>query len=149
YCHQMMKLFGGGADHPMRNPKEAKRILDALPPDDVKALDELSHWLESVSMVEGFKPVERAALLVSVDDAAQPRQRTRSRHYTAAAGPSRYLENRLWTQLHEYWRQAALAFGRMLDAAAQAPKSVEPKTLTLVATRAMRSAAQQIKWQHM
>ena len=58
----MIKLFGGGADHPMRNPKEAKRILDALPADDVKALEELSHWLESVSTVEGFKPQERAAL---------------------------------------------------------------------------------------
>jgi len=145
----MIKLFGGGADHPMRNPKEAKRILDALPPDDVKALEELSHWLESVSTVEGFKPQERAALLISVDDAAQPRQRKLSRDYTATARPSKYQENRLWTQLHEYWKQAALAFGRMLDAAAQAPKSLDPKTLALVATRAMRAAAQQVKWQHM
>src|SRR5689334_9236124 len=145
----MIKLFGCGADHPMRNPKEAKRILDALPADDVKALEELSHWLESVSTVEGFKPAERAALLISVDDAAQPRQRKLSRDYTAAARPSKYQENRLWTQLHEYWKQAALAFGRMLDAAAQAPKSVEPKTLAVIATRAMRAAAQQIKWQHM
>src|ERR671938_107460 len=35
----MLKLFGAGADHPMRNPKEARRILEALPADDVKALD--------------------------------------------------------------------------------------------------------------
>jgi len=145
----MIKLFGGGADHPMRNPKEAKRILDALPADEVKALEELSHWLESVSTVEGFKPPERAALLISVDDAAQSRQRKLSRDYTAAARPSKYQENRLWTQLHEYWKQAALAFGRMLDAVAQAPKSVEPKTLATIATRAMRAAAQQVKWQHM
>ena len=145
----MIKLFGGGADHPMRNPKEAKRILDALPADDVKALEELSHWLESVSSVDGFKPPERAALLISVDDAAQPRQRKLSRDYTATARPSKYLENRLWTQLHEYWKQAALGFGRMLDAAAQAPKSIEPKTLAVIGTRALRAAAQQIKWQHM
>ncbi|HYL89516.1 MAG TPA: hypothetical protein VEU32_12230 [Burkholderiales bacterium] len=145
----MIKLFGGGADHPMRNPKEAKRILDALPADDVKALEELSHWLESVSTVEGFKPAERAALLLSVDDAAQPRQRKLQRDYFAAARPSKYQENRIWTQLHEYWKQAGLAFGRMLDATAQAPKSLDPKTLAVVATRALRSPAQQIKWQHM
>lgn len=145
----MIKLFGGGADHPMRNPKEAKRILDALPADDVKALEELSHWLESVSTVDGFKPPERAALLIAVDDAAQPRQRKLSREYAAAARPSKYQENRLWTQLHEYWKQAALAFGRMLDVAAQAPKAVDPKTTAIVATRSMRAAAQQIKWQHM
>lgn len=145
----MIKLFGGGADHPMRNPKEAKRILDALPADEVKALEELSHWLESVSTVEGFKPAERAALLISVDDAAQPRQRKLSRDYSAATRPSKYQENRLWIQLHEYWKQAALALGRMLDIAAQTPKALDPKTLATIATRALRAPAQQIKWQHM
>src|SRR5258708_29781535 len=55
----------------------------------------------------------------------------------------------MWTQLHEYWRQAGLAFGRALDAAGQAPKALEPKSLALAATRALRAAAQQIKWQHM
>ena len=133
----------------MRNPKEAKRILDALPADDVKALEELAHWLESVSTVDGFKPAERAALLISVDDAAQPRQRKLGRDYCATARPSRYQENRIWTQVHEYWKQAGLAFGRMLDAVAQAPKSVEPKVLAMLATRALRAPAQQIKWQHM
>jgi hypothetical protein len=145
----MLKLFGGGADHPMGNPKEARRILDALPVDDVKALEELAHWLESVSAAEGFKPAERAALLISIDDAAQPRQRKLSRDYSATARPSRFQENRIWTQLHEYWRQAGLAFGRTLDAAAQVPKSLEPKVLAVVAVRALRAPAQQIKWQHM
>jgi len=146
----MLKLFGGGgADHPMTNPKEARRILDALPPDEIKALEELAHWLESVSAVDGFKPAERAALLISVDDAAQARQRKVSRDYSAAVRPSRYAENRMWTQMHEYWKQAGLALGRMLDMAAQAPKSLEPKTLAVIATRALRAAAQQLKWQHM
>jgi hypothetical protein len=43
----MMSLFGGGkADHPMANPKEARRILDALPAQELKALEELSQWHE-------------------------------------------------------------------------------------------------------
>jgi len=145
----MLKLFGGGADHPMSNPKEARRILDALPAEDLKALEELAHWLESVSVLEGFKPPERAALLCAIDDAAQPRLRKVAREYAGAARPSRYQENRMWTQLHEYWRQAGLAFGRALDAAGQAPKALEPKSLALAVTRALRAAAQQIKWQHM
>jgi hypothetical protein len=146
----MLKLFGAGAgDHPMRNPKEARRILEALPPDDLKALEELAHWHESVSVAEGFKPPERAALLLAIDDAAQPRGRKAARDYFGAARPSRYQENRLWTHLHEYWKQAGLAFGRAVDAAAQAPKALEQKTLVLVAARALRSFAQQIKWQHM
>ena len=145
----MLKLFGAGADHPMRSPKEARRILDALPADDVKALEELAHWHESVSVVEGFKPAERAALLLSIDEAAQPRARKVSREYCGTARPSRYQENRIWTQVHEYWKQAGLAFGRIIDVAAQAPKAVEPKTVALVCTRALRALAQQIKWQHM
>src|SRR5258708_20789205 len=61
YTATMLKLFGGGADHPMSNPKEARRILDALPAEDLKALEELAHWLESLSLLEGFKPPQPAA----------------------------------------------------------------------------------------
>jgi len=142
----MLRLFGGGgADHPMRNVKEARRILDALPAEDLKALDEAAHWMESVGATEGFKPAERAALLVMVDDAAQPRLRKVAREYCATARPSRYQENRMWTHLHEYWKHAGLAFARGIDAG----KSLEAGQLTVLATRALRALGQQIKWQHM
>jgi len=145
----MLKLFGGAADHPLRDPREARRILEALPADEVKALEELAHWQESVSVAEGFKPAERVSLVLAIDEAAQPRLRKVARDYCGTARPSRYQENRMWTPLHEYSRQAGLAFGRTLDAAAQAPKALDPKALALAATRALRAAAQQLKWQHM
>jgi len=142
----MLRLFGASAsDHPMRNPKEAKRILEALPAEDLKGLEELAHWHESVSAAEGFKPPERAALLIAIDDAAQPRLRKASREYFAATRPSRYQENRIWTQMHEYWKQAGVAFARAVDGAAQA----DPKGLPAVAVRALRSFAQQLKWQYL
>jgi hypothetical protein len=145
----MLTLFGAGADHPMRNPKEARRILDALPADDVAALEELAHWQESVSVAEGFRLPERAGLLLAIDEAAHPRVRKLTREYCGAARPSRYQENRLWTHLHEYWKQAALGFARTVDAAAPAAKALDPRALALVATRALHAGAQQIKWQHM
>ena len=141
----MLRLFGGGADHPMKNGREARRILDALPAEELKALEEAAHWMESVSSAEGFKPAERAALLLMVDDAAQPRLRKVTRDYCATARPSRYQENRMWTQLHEYWKHAGLAFARGIDAA----KSLDAGQLGVLASRALRSLAQQIKWQHM
>jgi hypothetical protein len=144
----MLKLFGaGGPDHPMRNAKEARRILDALPAEDVEALGELAHWHESVSVTEGFKAAERIPLVLMIDEAAQPRLRKLSREYFGASRPSRFQEHRMWTQLHEYWKQAGLACGRATDSAAQAART--PDALPLVATRALRSLAQQIKWQHM
>jgi len=146
----MLKLFGGGGpDHPMANPKEAKRIIDALPAQELKALEELSQWHESVSAAQGFKPADRVQLLAQIDDAAQPRVRKLAREYFAAKRPSRYQENLMWTQLHEYWRQAGQAWARTLDALLQAGKGGDPKTLPVLAVRNLRSLAQQIKWQHM
>jgi hypothetical protein len=125
----------------MANPKEAKRILDALPAQELKALEELSQWHESVSSAQGFKPADRLQLLAQVDDAAQPRVRKLAREYFAAKRPSRYQENLMWTQLHEYWRQAGQAWARTLDAQLQAGKGGDPKTLPLGATlRCSRSS---------
>ncbi len=146
----MLKLFGGGGpDHPMADPKEARRILDALPAQELKALEELAQWHESVSSAQGFKPADRMQLLAQVDDAAQPRVRKLARDYFAAKRPSRYQENLMWTQLHEYWRQAGQAWARALDALLQGGKGADPKALPLAAVRTLRALAQQIKWQHM
>ena len=79
-----MKLFGGKPDHPLADPKEAKRLLEALPPDDAKALEELTHWIDSVAAAEGFKPEARIQLLIALDDAAQPRLRKLAKEYFAA-----------------------------------------------------------------
>ena len=142
----MISLFGGKADHPMANPKEARRILDALPAQEAKALEELANWHESVSSAAGLKPAERLQLTGALDDAAQPRLRKLSRDYLAAARPSRYQENLLWTQLHEYWRQAGLAWARSVDACLQAN---DARSLAVAAVRTLRALAQQIKWQHL
>src|SRR5260370_10315751 len=125
----MLKLFSGKADHPMADPKEARRILEQLPAQELKALGELAHWHESVSLAAGFKPAERLQLLTAVDDAAPPRLPKRARDYFAAARPSRYQENLMWTQVHEYWRQAGLAWARALDARLQAGKGADATPL--------------------
>jgi len=143
----MLNLFTGGkADHPMANPKEARRILDTLPAQELKALEELAHWHESVSTVAGFKPAERLQLTGALDEAAQPRLRKLARDYFGAARPSRYQENLLWTQIHGYWRQAGLAWARSVDAFLQA---ADARGLATAAVRALRALAQQIKWQHL
>ena len=140
---------GGGPDHPMADPKEARRILEALPPQELKALEELAHWHESVSSVEGFKPADRIQLLAMIDEAARSRVRKLGRDYFAAARPSRYQENLLWTHLHEYWRQAGQAWARTLDLALQAGKGGDAKVLPMLAARALRCFSQQLKWQYM
>jgi hypothetical protein len=138
-----MKLFGGGKpDHPLADPKEAKRVLEALPANDpIKALDELMHWMESVAAVEGFKPEIRIQLLFMLDDAAQPRVRKLAKDYCAAGRPSRYQETRLWTALHGYWKQAGYAYARAVDQFVQGHKGADAAKglLPLLLVRALRS----------
>jgi len=148
-----MKLFGGGKpDHPLADPKEAKRVLEALPADDpVKALDELMHWMESVAAVEGFRPEDRVQLLFLLDDTAQPRVRKLARDYFAAARPSRFQENRLWTALHAFWKQAGYAYARAVDQFVQGHKGTDAAKALLapLIVRTLRAFAQQVKWMHM
>ena len=147
-----MKLFGGGKpDHPFADPKEARRLLEALPGDDAKALDELAHWLESVAAAEGFKPEARIRTLFLLDEAAQPRLRKLARAYFASARPSRFHENQLWTALHGYWKQAAGACAHAIDQFVRGAKGVEAAKALLpqLLARTLRSYAQQIKWMHM
>ena len=148
-----MKLFGGGKpDHPLADPKEARRLLEALPANDaVKSLDEIMHWVESVAAAEGFKPEARLQLLLMLDDTAQAHVRKLQKDYFATARPSRFLENRLWTALHGYWKQAGYAYARMVDQFVQGAKGVDAAKaqLPLLVARTLRSFAQQIKWMHM
>ena len=148
----LKQLFGAKPDHPMADPREARRILDQLPAHDpFKALEELAHWHESISGATGFRLDNRIALVFAVDDAAQPRVRKLARDYFAATRPSRFQENRLWTHCHDYWKQSGAAFARCVDAFAAEAKPAESARAQLPAlmVRALRSLAQHIKWMHL
>ncbi len=148
----MLKLFGAGQPaHPLADPKETRRLLDELPADDpLKALEELAHWHESVSAAAEFKPEARILALFALDEAAQPRLRKASRDYLAAARPSRFQENRVWMHVHEYWRQAGIAYAKAVDAVHQGAKGADAAKplLPLLVVRDLRAFAQQVKWLH-
>ena len=148
----MISLFGGKADHPMADPREAKRLIEEIQAQEAhKAIEEASHWLESVSSVEGFKLERRVQLLFSIDEAVQPRVRKLSREYLGAARPARAQENRLWTLMHEFWRQAGLAYARCIDHFVQNARGADgaKRALPALLVRGLRSVAQQLKWVHL
>ena len=149
----MLGLFGAGKpDHPLADPKEAQRALEALPAHDpLKALEELAHWHESVAATEGFRPEHRFQLLFMLDEAAQPRLRKLSRDYLGATRPSRVQENRMWTHVYDYWRQCGQAHARAIDAVLQGARGADAAKplLPLAVSRALRAIAQQVKWLHL
>jgi hypothetical protein len=149
----MLKLFGGAKpDHPLAEPKEARKILDEIAAEDAfKALEELGHWLESVAATEGFKPDYRAQLFLQIDDAAQSHLRKLSREYLSSARLSKFKEGRLSSSIHGYWHQSALAFAGCVEFYASGAKGADTlkASMALLSARALRALAQQMKWQYM
>lgn len=149
----MLNLFRGSApEHPLADPKEARRILGELPPHDpLKALEELAHWHESVGTAEGFRCDARIELLFMLDEVAQGRLRRVARDYLAGARASRFQENMVWTRAQTYWRECALAYGRAIDGVLQNAKGAAAAAplLPLLFVRALRALAQQLKWLHL
>jgi hypothetical protein len=148
----MIGLFGRSRpDHPMADARSARRILEELPRDPVKALEELGHWHESVSQFADFRPDARTEVLLLIDAAAEERVRKVTREYLAPGRLSRFQENRLWTAANGYWRHAGLALARAVDLFVQGAKGVEraKPQLPLLLVSALRALAQQILWAYL
>lgn len=146
----MISLFGSKKpDHPMADIKEARKILGELPANDAfKCADELTHWLQSVMAEEGFKPDYRAQLVQLLDEAAQVPLRKLGRDYIASPRLAKFQEIRLWKAIHEYWRQAALAYAGCIELYASGAKGADALKagMPLLLTRALRALAAQVKW---
>jgi len=135
----------------MADIKEARKILDEVPANDAhKAIDELLHWLESVRAAEGFRPEYRAELVQRIDDAAQVHARKLAREYLSAPRLSKFQEARLWGAVHDYWKQAALAYAGCIDLYATGAKGADAlkPVMSLLTVRALRALATQMKWQY-
>lgn len=149
----MLNFFGGGKpDHPMSDLKAARRLLDEVPSTDThKALEELGHWLDSLSSTEGFKPELRSQLLCLTDEAAQLHLRKLIKEYLSNTRLSKFQEGRLWAAIYGYLRQAALAFSSCVEAFGSGAKGTEgyKASIALLAVRALRALAQQMRWQYM
>src|SRR5258708_28062228 len=108
----MLNLFGNGkSDHPMADLKSARKILDDIPAGDpFKALEDLSHWLESVCTPGGFKPDPRAQTEQLIDESAQLHLRKLQRAYLSSPRLSKSHENRLWVSIRNSNLQCSPAF---------------------------------------
>lgn len=148
----MLNIFGGRRpDHPMADIKEARKILGDVPTNDAfRAVEELSHWLDSVRTAEGFEPQYRAELVQLIDESAQNPLRKLSRDYLSTPRLSKFQEGRLWGAIYEFWRQSALAFVACVDryaGGAKGANALKPQ-MPLLALRALRALSAQIKWQY-
>ncbi|MBS1215067.1 MAG: hypothetical protein H6R20_41 [Proteobacteria bacterium] len=147
----MLKIFAGSKhDHPMADLKEARRLVAELPSGDpIKALEELAHWLESVR-AEPFAPANRAQLALLLDESGQSAARRLGREYVAAQRISKVQEIRWWNALNGFWRESAQTFVGLLKSFEAGDKGADAlkSSIALLAVRALRALATQMKWLH-
>jgi hypothetical protein len=142
-------IFSKKSDHPMADIKSVQALLDDLPKNDAhKTLMELTDWVESVSDNTDFKLDHQFAVLLLLDEAAQPYARKLARDYFAPQELNKFQENRLWLVLGNLFRHTAKAYCAVFnrycsgDKGAAAVKAHVP----LLAVRAVHSMAGQLKY---
>ena len=143
-----MGWFGKKSDHPMADIKSAQALLDEIPKGDaLKALPELTTWVESVREQAEFRLDHQLAVLRLLDETARPFERKLMREYFASGTLSTFQENRLWMALNEFFGQVAHAYFDVLvryrngDKGSSAIKPVLP----LVAARGICAVASKLK----
>ncbi len=145
-----LNLFGGGkVDHPMADPKRARELVSELPAGDaVKAVAEITEWLESINETAGFKLDRRFENADLLDGAAKTHQRKLLQDYLAIPRQQRFQENRLWTGMYGLWKGIGDAYIRCVDeheAGASGAGAIR-KNLPVIVARALRALIQQLKW---
>lgn len=146
-----MALFGGRdkADHPLADPKEAKRLLGALPAADPhKALSEINDWIDSVTAAEGFRHDERVNLLMLLDETGQNPARTLMREYLADSRLPKQQESKLWSVNNEFRKRLARAYLQVIDSSIDAEKGTDTlkNLLPQLGVRTLQALRGQIKW---
>jgi hypothetical protein len=149
-----MGLFSGRekSEHPLADPKEAKRLLGALPAADPhQALTEINDWLDSVQRAEDFQLDDRFNLLMLLDDSGQTHAVKLMREYLSNPRMPKQQESKLWSVSHEFWKQLANAYLACLDACAEGAKGSDAlkNILPLLGVRSLRALAGEIKWLQM
>jgi len=119
----LARIFGKKSDHPLADVKSVQEMLENLPKNDAyKSLMELTELVEWVTEHDDFKLDHQFAILRMIDEAAQPYSRKLSREYFTPFEINKFQENRLWSLLGNYYRQAANAYYTVFDRFCNADK---------------------------
>src|SRR5579872_4615237 len=93
-----------GDGHPLAHTKEAETVFAELRVGDpARCLEEITHWLESVTNDDELKADRRFELIKRLDETGQPHRAKLSRDYGAHARQSKLQEGKLWALNHDFW----------------------------------------------
>ena len=143
-------LFGGGKpDHPMADLNHVRKLISGLPANDsVKALNDVTAWLDSINSAEGFRLDRRFELIDLLDQTARNHVRIVSEEYQSTQRLQKFKENALWTAAFEFWKLLGDAYGRCVEqlwSDASAAREIRTE-LPVIVARALRALTLQMKW---
>lgn len=142
-------ITGSKVDHPLADPKEAKALIAELPTTDyLKALEEITRWLESLAEAEGFKLDRLFEITELLDTTAQPHHRRLVNDYLTMSRQQKFHENKLWTTGYNYSKWLGEVYYQCVKQyrANAGGASAIKKSIPLIVARAMRAFAVQVKW---
>ena len=123
---QWLNTLGKKADHPMYNVEAARRILDDLPEDDAKALEQISENLETIAATPDFALADRIAVVKLVDEAGQVRAAALLKRFLRDAKLKEIERRTLWQGLTDFWTNVAAACRSCVNAIDHAGKPGMP-----------------------
>lgn len=143
----MFKFFGEKPDHPMYDLDEARRLLAELPHEERKALDDITFWLDSIKDAAGFRPELRIAVIMLMDETAQPLLAELLRQYLVAPHLQDFQGLHLWQGIHACAKALAEAYGASISEYQRAEKKPWElkERMPLVCVRQLRAAVEQMK----
>jgi hypothetical protein len=102
--------------HPLADDKALKKELANLAGcDDLKIVDEIGGWLESIANSENFPLLSLHNAIRDIDEYAQPHLRRLTRLYIETPKQSGEVERRIWKLALHYWISAADAYALLIE----------------------------------
>ena len=135
-------------DHPMADSKKAREIVAELPSDPMKALGEITHWLDSLRETKAYKLDRLFENIDLLDGAAKNYQRKLAQDYFATSRQQKFQESRLWTGSYAFWKALSDAY---LDCVTRfelghTGGTAFRKNLSVIVARTLRALTLQLKW---
>ena len=138
----------GTPDHPMSSMSEARKLLADLPKEDaLKALDEVTSWLVSVSETPNFDVKLRLDLIMLLDETGQPFHTQLLKDYLSTPHLQDFQGIHLWKGFHNFSKELVTAYEVCLTACkaeGSLPADLRER-LPLLCIRLLRTAAEQMK----
>ena len=138
-------------DHPMYSIEEAERLLTGLSDEPLKALEEITSWLTTLTQAAGFHPAVRLAVIKLVDEAGRPFEPELTLRYLKPRAHTEFERRQLWDAALQYWERLAQAYRLCLDS--MRPKGGLPRApaaeVALVIVRALRASGGQARLLHL